>query len=145
MTANQMVQREIVNIGGQLRAVSEGMPDAGQDFKFTAEAMTPRQMIEHLCEAYTAVLNIASGREHRWGEYQAEDKDYGKLLLTMWDLRRQAAAAVKDDSSDKLAETGYDYIVAHDAYHVGQMALVRMHVDPAWDPHSIYSEVPAAI
>ena len=55
MTANDMVQYEIEHVGGELRAVSEGMPEAGQDFKFTAEAMTPRQIIEHLCEVYQAV------------------------------------------------------------------------------------------
>ena len=140
MTANEMVQYEITHIGGQLRAVSEGMPAKGQDFKFTDQGMTPREIIEHLCEVYTATLAAANGKEHEWGSYKAPTHDYEPLLKAMWDLRRQATAAVKDANNDKLAETGHDYIVAHDAYHVGQLALIRMHVDPSWDPNSIYSE-----
>ncbi len=140
MTANEMVQYEIKHIAGQLRAVSEGMPEAGQDFSFTKEGMTPRQMLEHLCEAYDAVPDVAAGRNHEWGKFEAPDKSWAGLKKTLWDLRRKATEAVKDANNDKLAETAHDYIVVHDAYHVGQMALIRMHVDPDWDPHSIYKE-----
>lgn len=139
MSTREIVKRAIEDQGRQLKVVIQGMPEAGQDLKITSESMTPRSIVEHLCEVYQAVLDETSGKKHDWGTFSLEDNSWGGATDALWRMRQEAAKAV-DQEDEKLSQVGIDYIVSHDAYHVGQLVLVRMQADPDWDADSIYAE-----
>lgn len=138
MTARDLLEYEIDDIGYQLDAVVHGMPETAQEVAPTPISMTPKQTIEHLCEAYQAVTVHAEGGTYEWGSFSIADKSWSNLTSTLESLRMSARSAVTQDENEDRLKSGYDYIVAHDAYHVGQLAIARIAADPEWDPYSMY-------
>ncbi|HEY3781816.1 MAG TPA: hypothetical protein VGL56_12085 [Fimbriimonadaceae bacterium] len=138
MTAQELLAFEIENIGGQLRGAFAGLPDSLQDDKVCEGGMSPREMLEHLSEAYEATIASSKGEEYEWGTFTVDDKSWDNLISVFWDRREKATEAVLVDDETKL-KAGFDYIVAHDAYHVGQLAALRVGKEPGWDFYSIYS------
>lgn len=124
----------------QIEKVFEGIGEAELDMKLTDQAMTPREILEHLCECYHAVITEAAGGKHEWGTYSIEDKSFANLTKQAWSLRAQAAQAALDKGDEEAAMYAFNYIILHDAYHVGQMCLVRMKADPNWNAYAIYGE-----
>jgi hypothetical protein len=138
MTAKELLAFEIENVGGQLRGALAGLPEALQDTKLCEGGMTPREAVEHLAEAYVATVANAKGEKYEWGSFTIEDKSWDNLISVFWSARQKATEAVLVDEETAL-KSGYDYIVAHDAYHVGQIAALRIGNEPGWDSYAIYS------
>ncbi len=138
MEIKQLLQSQIEEAGYQLEKVLEGADESTLDLKVTAEAMSPREMVEHLCECYTATLKTAAGEAHEWGTYSAPDMTTGPLMEEFKSLRASAAAAVLALDDDKAAELGSAFVVGHDFYHVGQLVLARLKADANWNSYSIY-------
>lgn len=107
------------------------MSDAQLDTR--AAQSTPRATIAHLCECYEAYLAHLSGTPWEWGSYSAD-----ATLDTLWQTRAKAVEAACSAGTDDALRTAHAYIVAHDAYHVGQLCLVHLQTNPDWDPYSIY-------
>ncbi len=124
----------------QLEKVFDGISEEHMDFKVSEQAMTPRETLLHLCDCYEAVKVGAAGGEYEWGSLAIEDKSTAGLLKMMASQREQATTVALDQSEEQAAMYGFNYIALHDAYHVGQMALVRMATDSNWNPYSIYGE-----
>lgn len=137
MNAQELLQFQIDDCTYQLRKVFEGMSEEAFDYKLNESAMSPREMMAHFCECYTALLAGSRGEEHSWGTYQVPDSATGPLQETMWGLRNQAIAT--NDGSEKACKNLHSFLLAHDYYHIGQLALVRVTLDPSWDPYSIYA------
>ena len=140
MTGQELLAYQVDHMGYQLSKVFEGIKEEHLDHKACECMMSPRQAVEHLCEVYTAYTTEAAGGKHAWGSYSAGDKSWPDLWAECNRLRGQAVAAAKGAEGEKALTDAYAYIVAHDSYHVGQMATCRISSDPAWDPYSIYQE-----
>ena len=138
MTARDLIEHEIDHIGFQLTKSFEGMQEKDLDTRCCPSGMTAREIMEHLCEVYVAADKICAGGQHEWGSYSIDDKSWDNLQSQFKALRAKAKAAALS-GSDEAITAGHDYIVAHDAYHVGQMALIRMETDKGWDPYSLYT------
>lgn len=136
MTIRDFQQHTIDDVGTQVTKVFEGLSEEHYDFKLCDAAFTPREIMEHLCECYQAMITESMGGTHEWGSFSLDDKSVANLHTQFATLRGRARQAALDADNPKL---GHAYIVAHDAYHVGQMALIRLQTDPTWDPLSIYS------
>lgn len=139
MTALELTRYQLEDSGFQLEKCLEPMTDSQLDTKATPEGMTPRDMVEHLCEAYQAYVASAEGREHQWGSFSIADKSKENLLKTFRELRTEAVQAAMDRTDEKDLKNAYAYLTAHDAYHVGQLCLVNLSTNPGWDPYSIYN------
>jgi len=137
MDAKELLAYSIDNVGFQLEKVFVGLPASVQSSRACPSGMCPPEMIEHLCEAYQAVLINASGGTYEWGTFVIIDKSWDNLVATFKLMRQQARNAVIG-GDEKLLKAGVDYIVLHDAYHVGQMASILIDSDLGWDPYSIY-------
>lgn len=135
-TDQDLLQYVLDHAGAQVDKVFEGISETAWTQKSCEQAMTPAQTAEHLCEVYTAFKKMAAGEDHEWGNYSSGIATQDGILEHMKKLREEACAIAV--SSDDKAKGAYDYIVMHDCYHVGQMALNRMAADPTWDPYSIY-------
>jgi uncharacterized damage-inducible protein DinB len=139
MTARELLAYQIDHVGNQLRKTFEGLDGDHRDHRILPQAMTPREILAHLCEVYHACIEEAEGRRYEWGSWKTEDNSWENVKKEFFRMRELAMGAVVR-AGDGFARKGYSFIVDHDAYHVGQMSLIRMSVDPAWDPYSLYSE-----
>lgn len=97
--------------------------------------MTPKETISHLCDVYTHVLDQVAGRQAGWGVYKTPDT-LDQLMADFDSLRSSAVnAALGAENAENLAT---DYIILHDAYHVGQLCAARSASEPEWDMYAIY-------
>ena len=139
MTAQEFLRYQLDDLEFQLRACFEPMSEAQLDTSPAEKAYTPRQAIGHLCEAYEAFIARMNLTEWKWGSYSLPYDAKDQALVTLWETRNRAAEAACSSDMDEVHRMAHAYIIAHDAYHVGQLCLVLMQTNPDWDPYSIYS------
>lgn len=123
--------------GDQVERTLNGMPDGAFSQKLSEGAMTPLEMLEHMTEAYVACQKKCGGQEHEWGSYTAPDRSREALLGTWKSERAKAAEAIQNAPAEHQW-MGIEFLALHDAYHVGQLCLLRIQAQPDWDPYSIY-------
>jgi hypothetical protein len=138
MTSNELIQHQLQEGGLQVARVFEGMSESDFDGRAHASMMSPREILGHLCECYEATLKGLNGVEHEWGTYQMEAGSGQELLTATIAKRGEAEAAVMASGSDDAFKKATDYILLHDAYHVGQMAIQRLALNPDWNAYSLY-------
>ena len=139
MTAQELLKAEIGEADYQLKKVFEGLSEADVDAKPLPTMMSIREMVEHLMECCVATTASVAGKEHPWGSYSAPDKAWDAMTTEFWRLRAAATDKVLTSEDPKAITSGAAFLVAHDNYHVGQMAAIRIALDSAWDPYSIYN------
>ncbi len=122
----------------QLKRVLEGLAEQDWDKRSCDAAETPREMVLHLGESYEALLDAVAGREHEWGSFSVPDTGSGALMTAVFHLRDKACAAALQSSDPEIWQTAIGYLALHDAYHVGQLATLRLTLDPNWNAYSIY-------
>jgi len=139
MTANELLNKQLDDVSYQLEKVLEGVKESDLDFKVSPTAMSMRELVEHLCEVYTCVEKESRGEKHSWGTFAIADKSWSNLLSEFNKTRAKALGIVSAAQEDKDILSANAYIVAHDYYHVGQLASIRLATDPTWDAYSIYN------
>ncbi len=140
MNAPELLKAALTSTGFQYEHVLNGMPETAWDAHACQGGMSVREIVEHLCEVYTAFQRIARGEDYKWGSYKVDDHSSSHLLELRKKLRDEAVDFATSSSEDQVLQGAMDYLVLHDAYHVGQLALIRMNADPAWNPYSIYPD-----
>ena len=138
MTASELMAFELDQVGNQLNKVFEGIQEGHQDHKVCDKSMTPKETLEHLCECYQAFITESQGGTHDWGSFSIEDKSWENLWSQFTSTRERAVRTAKGSDETRVLRSAFSYMVAHDAYHVGQMAACRIDTDPSWDAYSIY-------
>jgi hypothetical protein len=138
MTPKELIQYQMDDAGFQLSKVLEGLTEEQMDAKVCGSTMSPRETMAHLCDCYQAVITETAGGKHEWGSLQIADSSSDALTAFLWDMRKRAVEAVMASDDDKWLRGAYGYICAHDCYHVGQLATLRVERTPGWDPYSIY-------
>ena len=136
-TTMDLVRTQLDDVGHQLSKVIEGVAGDQWSARLCPESMSPRETVGHLCECYTAVQTMLDGREHEWGTFALGDVADDALPGLLAESRQQAVNAVVSSSDPKAPGYASDYMVLHDAYHVGQLASLRLHLG-GFDPYSIY-------
>ena len=137
MTARDLISFQADNVGYQLEQAFANLPESLRHERLVPSTSTPHEMIEHLAECYQAALEEAEGKSHDWGSFTLSAEDWDERMNLCRELRNKALEALLSDDESKLKACS-SYIVTHDAYHVGQMAMLRVERDPKWDPYSIY-------
>lgn len=138
MNAKELLEFEMDKAGKQLDACFAGISEQGMDTKCSPVGMTPRETLAHLCDAYEAHVVTMRGEKYDFGSFVIEDKSTENLLKTFRAQRAKAMAVALSGDDDKSLHEGYEYIVGHDNYHVGQLCLARIQSEPGWDYYSIY-------
>lgn len=138
MKTNEFLSDQFAHIAYQVDKVFEGLKEDHYDFRVSSKAMTPRETLEHLCEVAEACYKENIGEAHEWGTYTIADKSTENLHATYLKLRKRAIDATLASESPDNWKRASAYIVSHEAYHVGQLCLMRMECESEWDPYSIY-------
>lgn len=138
MTANELLNKQLEDVTYQLGKILEDVKESDVDFKVSDGSMSMRELLEHLCEVYTAVEEESRGIEHNWGTFAIDDKSWSNLMAQYKTLRAKAIELVSGATDEKGLVSASGYIIGHDFYHIGQLATLRIATDPSWDPYSIY-------
>lgn len=136
MTVAEFSRYTLNQSGRQLEACFAGM--TAEDFasRLTDDAMTPLEIAEHLAEVYQAFITLTEGGKHEWGSFKIEPKTPERILGEMRRLRVKAVDSIGD--GEEFTRSAFDYLTAHDAYHVGQLVLARLKAHPDWDDQAVY-------
>jgi uncharacterized damage-inducible protein DinB len=126
-----ILQRQCDYVGAQVRAAVREMRAGTWDARLAEGGMTVRETMIHLCDVYRYVSEKARGGEPRWGTYRGDGSldDFDKLRSVAIE-----ACLASEDPYELLT----DYIIAHDAYHVGQLCFIRRAREPDWDAYAVY-------
>lgn len=100
--------------------------------------MSPRDILEHLAEAYTALIASCKGEKHAWGSFVIPDKSSANLVKVFTLIRNEAVETALAHEDEATLKHVYDYIIGHDNYHVGQLVLSRLQAEPDWNSNAIY-------
>lgn len=138
MEAKELVSKAMETSGRQIEKAYEGLPETDYDKKICESAMTPREMLEHLCECYHNAVPYADGVEPDWGNYSIADKSTANLWAVYAEIRKAAMEKALTLDGPKLVEIAMGFIALHDTYHVGQLCQLRIHLDPNWNAYAIY-------
>ena len=138
MDVRGVLKYQMETCAKQVDAVYDSLPDDLWDRKTSEGGMTPRETVRHLAEAYAAASKHMSGEDHEWGSYKLEASDPSDLMQAMRTERQLAVDAILTGDADKAPEAATQYLMLHDAYHVGQMCALRVREEPEWDAYSIY-------
>ncbi|AIE87212.1 DinB family protein [Fimbriimonas ginsengisoli] len=138
MTAEELVQSRIDEAGFQLAKAFEGATEEQLNDKPVSSMMSIREQAEHLCECYVAAEKLSRGESHDWGSYAAPSGSWEDLAAQFWALRDKAAKALITADTDTTLAEACAFLVEHDAYHVGQIAAIRIAQNAGWNAYSIY-------
>lgn len=137
MTTTEFLAEQLADTHLQVTKVYEGLPNADWDKKSSEAAMTPRQILGHLNECCLAFLS-EDPHTYAWGTYEMGDKPNEDLMAEYNDLRSKCVDKAANASDDSVIKGASSFIALHEAYHVGQLATLRLSLDPEWNAYSIY-------
>jgi uncharacterized damage-inducible protein DinB len=139
MTVHDFAKDAMASSGRQLDQVLAGMKEEHADTKVGGISQSPRETLEHLTDCYVNTVKAAEGKQPEWGTFSAAGKTWNELQKCFEASRAEAVAKILAAPEDKVGELALNYVILHDAYHVGQLALIRIQTDPGWDAYSIYA------
>lgn len=117
----------------------QGFPEGSADT--TLDPMTSaRAQCEHLSECYVAIQQIMNGEQYEWGSYEAKKGTLEESVKEMFKLREDAETKLFSLETDEQMQEHEGFFVGHDHYHIGQLVILHLSVDPQWDHYSIYSK-----
>lgn len=137
MTAPELMQHQIDNLGFQLEQCFAGWNPNHLDDTLTEGGMSARTTLAHLAECCVAASTEAAGGKHEWGSYTLPDPTWDAAQAE-WRSQRAAAAALLCKDDEACLKHAHDFLVSHDAYHVGQLCQLRLKVEPEWNAYAIY-------
>lgn len=120
----------------QLKACLKDLPNEAGSIKLTDQGMTIEDIIQHLGDCYTAILQGTDGYD--WGSFQSAKGELAEKSEEILGLRAKALDKLFADPDQIDYPKVTDFIVLHDAYHVGQLVLCRLIAEPGWNHYSIY-------
>ena len=139
MSAPAFLIHSLDSAAKQVHAVFTGINGDLWNHQVVPEAMSPIQTATHLAHCYTAFLAEAAGEHWDWSKpFELGTSEPGEALNKMNSLRNEAIDVLKSTSDEAVITKAVDFLLMHDCYHVGQMAIFRMNTDPSWDPYSLY-------
>jgi len=121
----------------QLRKCLDGITGDQWHHRSAPEAMSAYEMAVHLSECYVAAIKEHRKETHEWGTFVVDVPEPDAVVAKMYDLRKEAADALLQSEDDEALIHAGDFLVLHDAYHVGQLATLRLQLGD-WNPYALY-------
>lgn len=137
MTAKEFAENLLNESLFQLNACISGVTEEQFLSQPLAPMMSMRDCLEHLTECCVYVQKNSKGEEHEWGTY-AFPSASAEELLHLFKSERAKALEIALSKFDDNPDYAKDFLIAHEFYHVGQMAIARHAMDPEWSVYSIY-------
>lgn len=129
------IEAALTDVGQQLTQVASGLDLDAQPIP---AMMSGREMFGHLYECYVAGLADANGQKHPWGAYVIPDEVSANPVGAAMAKRAEVVAELLARETPEATLALVNYVILHDAYHVGQLCTLRLTLDENWDNYSIY-------
>ena len=136
MSVETVLRAQATDSGYQVSQVFAGLAEDHFEVRLSAATMSARETILHLSECYVAAAEAAQSVKHEWGTFVSVHSTAETQLGAMMELRACAVEALLLEA-EKNVHNITEYILLHDAYHVGQIAAIRLLLG-GWEPYSIY-------
>jgi hypothetical protein len=132
----------------------DGLREDQWDWKPYTECRSIRETIVHLIEDYRAMIYLLDkGKFPDFAEIREKERDLPRLLATFDETEKQLSSFIKTKFAKVSLDTEIDHffgkkklglaiceISQEIAYHIGQVAFIRMATDPSWDYYaSVYT------
>ena len=140
MDGKSLLDSSISGAGTQLTRTLAGLTDEALDFRAHPSAMSLREQLVHLSECYLAMEAEVKGQEYDWGSYKSDLTTVNELVADLFARRRVATDIALSNEEPAAMLTAVSFLVLHDAYHVGQLCLLRQAFDPEWSSFAIYQD-----
>lgn len=122
-----------------MEASLKDLPAELEQTKLTPAAMSPMETAEHICHVYHAIMEVAKGATFDWSlPYSSGETTLAGRIAKFNAMHAQALEVIAANPTDKVLEEALDFVSLHNAYHVGQICLLRMDKEEGWNPYSIY-------
>lgn len=138
MDTEPLLRHQLDQLGHQMRVVFHGLDQAGWNHRSYSLALTPHETAIHLADCYCAFMTALEGGDYAWESFRPEGDSPESALQALWQKRDEAIAKI-DWASQRALKLATDFIVLHDAYHVGQMVSNRRSSDESFDYSKLYS------
>ena len=139
MTPDSIVRTAVANAGKTLHKILIDFPLDSVNEKAHASMFTTYEAVSHITECYVAFAAHAKGEEHQWGSFSSEATSYAEDIEELFRTRDAVTALITVDSKEDALASALDYLVAHDWYHIGQLATNRQAFETTWNSFSLYS------
>ena len=147
-----MILRQARTVGRQIQRAVTGLSEDEADFRFGEGLMSVRDTLVHLADNCLALSTELEGNAHEFGKWRPGGEGLAHLVHEWCDLREQALEKAWDrlrsvdlDAPMKVSFATWpgwkvltEWVVMHDAYHLGQICALRLAQDPDWDMYSVY-------
>lgn len=147
-----LILRQAHTVGVQVERAASGLTEEQADFRLGEGLMSVRQTLIHLADNCLALNAELDRRPYEFGAWQPSDVGFPALVQEWKDLRKSVLEKVADcfreidlEAPMKVSFATWpgwkvlsEWIVMHDAYHLGQICALRLAQDPQWDMYSIY-------
>lgn len=138
MSASDLFQKLCDAMAVQVGACFAGMDEETFTGRIAPTSMSPQETLAHLTDCCVALQHRQRGEEYEWGTFVSGSETMeGRLEEFRGERAKGIAFALSNPTVEEL-ERAADFLCLHEAYHVGQLAMYRASVDPAWDAYSIY-------
>jgi uncharacterized damage-inducible protein DinB len=139
-------------VSRQIERAVTGLTEEQADFRFGEGIMSVRDTLVHLADNCLALSAELEGRKHDFGAWRPSGEGLVHLLREWGELREQALAKVAERlrgvDLDALMKVSFatwpgwkvltEWVVTHDAYHLGQICALRLAQCPDWDMYTVY-------
>ncbi|MBS1728318.1 MAG: hypothetical protein JST51_16480 [Armatimonadetes bacterium] len=137
MTGKAFAETLLEESDFQFMACLKGLSESDFEKKPVEHLMSMKECLEHMTECCLAVQTISRGEKHDWGNYKFP-KGTMSELIALYQSERAKSSAIALERFEEESHFAKDFFIAHEFYHVGQMAAVRMALEPDWNMYSIY-------
>lgn len=125
----------------QVSLLLKNIPEPLARKKLTQQAMSPIEQVFHLIEVTHACNEMINDREYTWGAYKPEAESL-EAAVALYNKARETLinfiSSLTDETVTKHLSTITNYILLHEAYHVGQLCNWKLENIPDWNPYEIY-------
>ncbi len=136
--SNTVLNYQLDQLAHQLQTVFADLSGNGWHAKSYDGALSPHETAIHLADCYSAFLAFLDNRSYEWGSFRPDEDSPEAAIQSMWNKRAEARAAITV-GDERAARMATDFIILHDAYHVGQMVSNRRVIDPSFDYSKLYA------
>jgi uncharacterized damage-inducible protein DinB len=137
--ANPILSHVFAESGNTLNRVIDGFPDSAWDSRLTPSSKSAKVILGHLTMVYAAYIALLETGHVDWARYDPAEKSVDELIADLRETRRFAVDEANGSEMPLIHRGALEYVVMHEMYHIGQLALLRSEAQPEWNAEAIFT------
>lgn len=138
MNGKEFAQTLLAESDYQINACLKDLKEEDFASRPIGQLMSFKETLEHLTECCKAVQAQGRGEEHSWGTFKFPEGSMAELVA-LFQVEREKAVDAALEGFETKPGMAKDFLICHEFYHVGQLAVMRSVLQPEWNPYAIYN------